>query len=56
MYRAIGQCHVFRAGIGIRENGDAVDSHCPRRLDDATGDFAPVRYQNAIKHISPPRS
>ena len=48
--RPVGRDDMRRGGVGIRVNRDALDSHLPTGTDDAQGDFAPVRDQQALDH------
>ena len=43
--------HVRRASVGIRIDRHRGDPHLPRRLDDAAGNFAPVRNQDLLEHL-----
>ncbi len=46
----IGHFHVQRLLIGIRIDGDGLDAHLARSLDDAAGDLATVGDQNFFEH------
>ena len=49
-HRFIGHLHMHGIPVGVRIDGDRRDSHLPRRLDDATGDFPSVRDKYFLKH------
>ena len=42
--------NVKRVGVGVRINRDGMDSHASRGARHATGDFAAIGDQNAVKH------
>ena len=44
---------VERVAVGIGIDGDGLDAHAPRRLDDAAGDFAAIGDQNFLEHAFP---
>jgi hypothetical protein len=53
----IGKAHVQRIPVGLRIDGDRLDSQLLARADDPQGDLAAVGYQNFVEHReSPPTS
>ena len=42
----VGHFRVQRVGVGFGIDGDGLDAHAPRRLDDAAGDFTTVGDQD----------
>ena len=46
----VGHFHVQRVPIGIGIDGDGLDAHLARSLDDAAGDLATVGDQNFFEH------
>jgi len=41
---------LSRVAVGIGINSDGGNAEAPRRLDDAAGNFSPVRNENLLKH------
>src|SRR5262249_42055666 len=48
----VGEAHVQRALVGGRIDGHGLDAHLVEGADDAHGDLAAVRDQNAREHQS----
>ena len=53
--RLIGHFDVERILIGFRIDGDGLDAHAARRLDDAAGDFTAVGDEDFLEHRRPSR-
>ena len=50
MHRLVGHLDVQRVPVGIGIDGDRLDAHAPRGLDDPAGDLAPVGDQDLVEH------
>ena len=46
----VGEIDVQRVLVGFGIDGDGLDAHLAGGLDDAAGDFSPVRDQDLVKH------
>ena len=46
----VGHLHVQGVLVGLRIDGDRLDAHVARGLDDAAGDFAAIGDQDALEH------
>ncbi len=46
----VSHIDVQRVLIGFGIDGDGPNAHATRRLNDTTGDFAPVGYQDCLEH------
>ena len=53
--RLIGHFDMERVLIGFRIDGDGLDAHAARRLDDAAGDLATVGDEDLLEHRRPNR-
>src|SRR3546814_811950 len=51
MHRLVGHLHERRARVGVRIDRDGRNTHAPRGLDDAAGDFAAVGDQDFLEHL-----
>ena len=49
-HRLVGESHVTRVRVRFRIHRDGGDTHLPRGLDDATGDFTAVGYEDLLEH------
>lgn len=47
----VGQTHVQRARVGLREDRDRADPQFTAGADNADGDFAAVGNQDAGEHL-----
>lgn len=50
MHRFVRHSHMQGVAVGIGIDGHRLDAHPLCRLDDATGDLAPVRDQDFLEH------
>jgi hypothetical protein len=50
----VGQLHVQGVAVGVGVDGDTLDAHLARGLDDAAGDFAAIRNEDFIEHCLRP--
>ena len=50
----VGQLHMARVAVGLGIDRHRLDAHLPGGLDNAAGDFTPVRDQNLLKHFDIP--
>jgi len=48
----VGQLDVHRVGVHLRIHGHGADIQLFAGTNDANGDFAPIRYQNLLKHLA----
>ena len=46
----VGHLHMQRVPVGVGIDGDGLDAHAPRGLDDPAGDLAPVGDQDLVEH------
>ena len=53
--RLIRHADMQRVAVGVRIDGDGLDPHLARRLDDTAGDFTPVGDQDFLEHGIPCR-
>ena len=53
--RLIGHFDMERVLVGFRIDGDGLDAHAARRLDDAAGDLAAVGDEDLLEHRRPNR-
>ena len=53
--RLIGHFDMKRVLVGFRIDGDGLDAHAARRLDDAAGDLAAVGDEDLLEHRRPNR-
>ena len=51
--RLVGHLDVQRVLVGLGIDGDGLDPHSTRGLDDPAGDFAAVGDQNLLEHLPP---
>ncbi len=51
--RFVGHFDVQRILVGLGIDGDGLDPHATRGLDDPTGDFATVGDENLLEHLLP---
>jgi len=50
----VGQFDVARIAVGLGIHRHRLDAHLLGGLDDAAGDFTPIRNQDLFKHGRPP--
>ena len=48
----VGHCHMQRVAVGIGIDGDRLDAHLARGLDDPAGDFAAIGDQDTLEHAT----
>ena len=53
--RFVGHLDMQRVLVGLGIDGDGLDAHAARRLDDPAGDFAAVGDQDFLEHRLPMR-
>ncbi len=51
MHRLVRHFDVQPLAVGVGIDGDRLDPHLPRGLDDAAGDLATVGYQDFLEHF-----
>ena len=46
----VGHRHMQRVLVGVGKDGDGLDPHFARGLDDPAGNFAAIGNQNTLEH------